>query len=45
MWMDYARIDFGQRMNRVDRGNRMDRLLPLVGGSRGVGTCWRDQIV
>jgi hypothetical protein len=38
--MDYARIGFGPRMNRVDRGSRMGRLPRLGGGLRGVGTCW-----
>ena len=41
MRMDYARIDFGPRMNRVDRGNRMGRLLRPKGESRVVET-WCD---
>jgi len=42
MRMDFARIGSGQRMNRVDLGNRMDPLPPLAGGSRAMGTCWLD---
>jgi len=37
--MDYAKIDFGPRMNRVDQGNRMGRLPRPEGESRVVGTC------
>jgi hypothetical protein len=36
--MGYAKIGSGPKMNRVDRGNRMGRLLPPEGGLRGVGT-------
>ena len=38
MRMGYARIDFDRRMNRVDRGNRMDRPPRPGGGLYGVGT-------